>query len=123
MMFIYFQRIILNQLWLLFYYSTGILFLLLYISTISGIQGQMQTFPIPSISKLPAVKITFPHNGDNVTIQNPLSVTGISTYDGLTNCQVSIITNNVKPYHDVNTTGKSGSSDYSTWNFTLTQLK
>src|SRR5437867_2192704 len=97
MMFIYFQRIILNQLWLLLYYSTGILFLLFYISTISSIQGQTQTFPILSISRLPAVKITFPHNGDNVTIQEPLSVTGISTDDDLTNCQVSIITNNVKP--------------------------
>ncbi len=81
-------------------------------------QGQIQTFPLPSISKLPAVKITFPHSGDNVTVQEPLHVIGDSSDDDLTNCQVSIITNNLKPYHDVNATGKSGGKDYSTWSFT-----
>jgi hypothetical protein len=90
----------------------------LCVNTINGAQGQIQTFPLPSISKLPAVKITFPHNGDNVTVQEPLHVTGVSSDDELTNCEVSIITNNLKPYHDVNATGKSGGKDYSTWSFT-----
>jgi hypothetical protein len=53
-----------------------------------------------------------------VSVQEPVYVTGVSSDDELTNCQVSIITNNLKPYHDVNATGKSGGKDYSTWSFT-----
>jgi PKD domain len=108
----------LNLFWLYLYYSAQILFWILCVNTINSAQGQIQTFPLPSISKLPAIKITFPHNGDNVTVHEPLHVTGVSNDDELTNCQVSIITNNLKPYHDVNATGKSGGKDYSTWSFT-----
>lgn len=107
-----------NLFWLYFYYSAQILFWILCVNTMNSAQGQIQTFPLPSISKLPAVKITFPHSGDNVTVQEPLHVIGDSSDDDLTNCQVSIITNNLKPYHDVNATGKSGGKDYSTWSFT-----
>lgn len=106
-----------NLFWL-YFYSAQILFWTLCVNTINGAQGQIQTFPLPSISKLPAVKITFPHNGDNVSVQALLHVTGVSSDDELSNCQVSIITNNLKPYHDVNATGKSGGKDYSTWSFT-----
>jgi PKD domain len=108
----------LNPLSLYFYYSAQILFWILCVNIINSAQGQIQTFPLPTISKLPTVKINFPHNGDNVTVQEPVYVTGVSSDDELTNCQVSIITNNLKPYHDVNATGKSGVKDYSTWSFT-----
>lgn len=107
-----------NPLSLYFYFSAQILFWILCVNIINSAQGQIQTFPLPSISKIPAVKITFPHNGDNVTVQEPVHVTGVSSDHELTNCQVSIITNNLKPYHDVNATGKSGVKDYSTWSFT-----
>lgn len=107
-----------NPLSLYFYFSAQILFWILCVNIINSAQGQIQTFPLPSISKIPAVKITFPHNGDNVTVQEPVHVTGVSSDNELTNCQVSIITNNLKPYHDVNATGKSGVKDYSTWSFT-----
>jgi hypothetical protein len=82
--------------------------------------GQSPTVPLPSISKLPAVKITAPGNGENVTIENPLSVSGISSDDGLTNCFISLIVNNIKPYQQVSASGTAGSNDYSKWNYTLT---
>jgi len=114
----------LNPLSLYFYYSAQILFWILCVNTVDSAQGQIQTFPLPSISQSPAIKITSPHNGDNVTVREPVYVTGVSSDDELTNCQVSIITNNLKPYHDVNATGKSGGKDYSTWSFTEgTELK
>jgi hypothetical protein len=114
----------LNPLSLYFYYSAQILFWILCVNTINSAQGQIQTFPLPSISQSPTIKITSPHNGDNVTVQEPVYVTGVSSDDELTNCRVSIITNNLKPYHDVNATGKSGGKDYSTWSFTEgTELK
>ncbi len=72
--------------------------LILYIVNVENVTfGQVSTLPLPSISKLPAVKITSPDNGENVTIGNALSVNGISTDDALTNCQVSLIVNNMKP--------------------------
>lgn len=97
----------------------SMLSLFMYIYTEIDTFAQNPTVPLPSISKLPAVKITIPSNGENVTVHNPLPVSGISSDDGATNCQVSIIINNVKPYQEVNATGDAGRSDYSTWNYTL----
>ena len=36
------------------------------------------------------------------------------------NCHVSVIVNNVKPYHNATATGAGGAADYSKWNFVLT---
>ena len=83
--------------------------------------GQSPTVPHPSISKLAAVKITAPGNGENVTIGNPLSVSGISSDDALTNCHVSLIVNNIKPYQQVSASGTAGSNDYSKWKYMLTE--
>ena len=96
--------------------------LILYIVNVENVTfGQVSTLPLPSISKLPAVKITSPDNGENVTIGNPLSVNGISSDDALTNCQVSLIVNNMKPYQQVSANGTAVNNDYSTWNYMLTE--
>jgi hypothetical protein len=86
----------------------------------NGTFGQSPTVPLPSISKLPAVKMISPGNGENVTVGIPLSVSGVSSHDGVTNCLISLIINNIKPYQQVSAVGPAGSNDYSKWNYTLT---
>jgi hypothetical protein len=72
-----------------------------------------------SKSKLPGIKIIFPEQGQRVSNDKNLTITGMSTYNSHTNCQVSIIVNNVRPYQHVNATGHNGANDYSTWKFPL----
>ena len=81
--------------------------------------GAQIPMPLPSISNPPAVRITFPHHFENVSLSAPLNISGISTDNELTDCKVSLIVNNVKPYQEVVASGKSGLNDYSNWSFTL----
>ena len=69
--------------------------------------GAQMAMPLPSISNMPLVRITFPNNFDNI------SLTGISSDNEMTDCKVSIIVNNIKPYQEVVALGKKGMSDYS----------
>jgi hypothetical protein len=62
------------------------------------------------------VKITSPVHGQQVHIDNALKVSGTSTDTPSTNCQASVIVNNIKPYQPVT---PAGINDYSTWNFLL----
>lgn len=81
--------------------------------------GAQIPMPLPSISNAPAVRITFPHHLDNVSLSGPLNISGISSDNELTDCKVSVIVNNVKPYQEVVASSKSGMNDYSNWSFTL----
>jgi len=81
--------------------------------------GAQIPMPLPSISNPPAVRINFPHHFDNVSLSGPLNISGISSDSELTDCKVSLIVNNVKPYQEVVASGKSGMNDYSNWSFTL----
>jgi hypothetical protein len=67
------------------------------------------------------VKITSPAIGSSVSIggeqDSQLEVLGTSTDDSITDCQVSVIVNNIKPYQPVVANGTSGINDYSQWNF------
>ena len=67
----------------------------------------------------PAVKITSPNDGDKVSLSGNLTITGTSSDNNSTNCQVAVIVNDVKPYQASIPTGPKGSSDYSQWKFTL----
>ena len=70
-------------------------------------------------SKLQGIKITFPAQGQRIPNGRNLTLTGMSTYNSQTKCQVSIIVNNIKPYQRVIATGHNGTNDYSTWKFPL----
>jgi len=70
-------------------------------------------------SKNNGIKIIFPKQEQIIHNDKNLTITGISMYDHLANCRVSIILNNVKPYQNVIATGHNGSNDYSTWKFPL----
>jgi hypothetical protein len=52
-------------------------------------------------------------------VNNNLIVSGTSTDDANTECKVSVIVNNVKPYQPAVGTGPAGTNDYSSWNFLL----
>jgi len=67
----------------------------------------------------PTVKITSPNDGDKVSLSGNLTITGTSSDNNSTNCQVAVIVNDVKPYQASIPTGPKGSSDYSQWKFTL----
>ena len=67
----------------------------------------------------PTVKITSPNDGDKVSLSENLTITGTSSDNNSTNCQVAVIVNDVKPYQASSPTGPKGSSDYSQWKFIL----
>ncbi len=64
----------------------------------------------------PTVKITSPVEGQKINYinNNTITFSGISSDNATSNCQVSIILNNIKPYQP---TSPVGSNDFSSWNF------
>jgi hypothetical protein len=65
------------------------------------------------------VNITSPVAGQQVPAGN-LTVTGISSDNSTTDCQVWFGWNEQKPFQTAVATGPGGVNDYSTWNFTYT---
>ena len=66
-----------------------------------------------------SIKIVSPIEGQQVPIGEELIVSGESSDDISKDCTVSVIVNNIKPYHTASATGASGPEDYSKWSFTL----
>jgi hypothetical protein len=64
------------------------------------------------------VKITYPAKGQQVPI-GELTVLGTSKDNATSNCHVSAIVNNIKPYQNASAAGPHGASDYSKWKFSL----
>jgi hypothetical protein len=64
----------------------------------------------------PTVKITSPVDGQKINYidNNTITFNGISSDNTTSNCQVSIILNNIKPYQ---LTSPVSSNDFSSWNF------
>jgi hypothetical protein len=65
------------------------------------------------------VKITSPATGQEVSVinnnssnNNNLTISGTSTDDALTDCQVSVIVNNVKPYQSTVANSSGEKDDY-----------
>ena len=67
------------------------------------------------------VKIISPDKGDLVPLNsnNSLVIKGVSKDNVTSDCDVSIIINNVKPYQNVKPTGIQGDNDYSNWQYTV----
>ncbi|HKO65079.1 MAG TPA: hypothetical protein VJU13_07735 [Candidatus Nitrosocosmicus sp.] len=75
-----------------------------------------------NITKLTGgVKIISPDKGDLVPLNsnNSLVIKGVSKDNATSDCDVSVIVNNVKPYQSVKPTGSQGENDYSNWQYTL----
>jgi hypothetical protein len=66
--------------------------------------------------KLPSVKIVSPSPGENIGANNTLIFRGVSSDNSSSDCQVSIILNDIRPYQPVVPIKQD---DYSSWTFTL----
>ena len=73
-----------------------------------------------SIQRISKVKITSPTRGQQVPVGKDLTVSGTSIDNATSNCQVSVIVNNVKPYQNTTAAGAGGAADYSKWKFDIT---
>jgi hypothetical protein len=69
------------------------------------------------------VKITTPTSNQQLFLQNnnnrSQQLTGTSTDTVDTDCQVSVISNDIRPYQNTTATGPGGKNDYSTWSHSL----
>jgi hypothetical protein len=70
-------------------------------------------------TKLHAVKITSPTKGQQIPIGSSFIVTGASSDNSNSNCQVSVIANGIKPYQPATASGPGGANDYSKWSIIL----
>src|ERR687897_3111522 len=66
------------------------------------------------------IKITSPSTGQQVPV-GQLTISGTSTDNITTDCQVSVDVNDIKPLQNAIATGPGGVNDYSTWQFTYTE--
>ena len=96
-------------------------FFILWFSIATFSEGQKE---------IPSIKITSPTNDQNISTGTNLTISGIatgtntsSTSTGNSNsanrCYVSVIINNIKPYHNATAGGPNGVDDYSKWYYTL----
>jgi hypothetical protein len=87
------------------------------VSATSAQQTALPTAPPPKIG----VKIISPTTGQTVSAgdDQQLHIAGTSTDDSISNCEVAVIVNGVRPYQPVIANGSSGIKDYSTWNYLL----
>jgi hypothetical protein len=77
--------------------------------------------PVQLLPPSLGVKVASPISDEQVSLENSnLRVIGTSTDNINTDCQVSIILNDIKPYQNVLPTGPGGKGDYSLWGFLLT---
>ena len=116
-----FHRRVLVRVLTIFGMITGIIFS-------SWCLGSSSTFavsssPLPS-TNLPTVKIMSPHKGQQIPVSNQLVVSGISSpppADKIqTDCTVSVLLNSVRPYQKAVATGHGGTTDFSTWRYSIT---
>jgi hypothetical protein len=66
--------------------------------------------------KLPSVKIILPTPGENVSVNDTFIFRGVSSDNSSSDCQVSIILNDIRPYQPV---VPIKDNDYSSWTFDL----
>jgi hypothetical protein len=79
------------------------------------------TRPEQSLPLSLGVKVASPINEEQVSVgNNNLKFIGTSTDSINSDCQVSVILNDIKPYQNVLPTGPGGKGDYSLWSFLLT---
>jgi hypothetical protein len=67
-----------------------------------------------------AIKITSPGKGQQVPAGQSLIVSGVSSDNSTSECKVSVIVNEERPYQPTFANGTGGPNDYSTWNFMIT---
>jgi hypothetical protein len=92
--------------------SSSLAFLILNVTIGSNAGTFAQT-----LSSVPTVKIMHPTPDQQISTNNgTLRISGISSDNSTSNCEITIIANNVKPYQR---TVPNKENDYSSWSFTL----
>jgi hypothetical protein len=61
------------------------------------------------------------HTTDQQVPVGQLTISGTSTDNPTTDCQVSVDVNDIKPLQNATATGPGGVNDYSTWQYTYTE--
>lgn len=69
---------------------------------------------------LSGIRISSHTTGQQVPV-GQLTISGTSTDNPTTDCQVSVDVNDIKPLQNATATGPGGVNDYSTWQFTYTE--
>jgi hypothetical protein len=105
-------------------FAFGILIFALWTNVIAYAQNRTAAVNATSSSSssqhMPKIKITSPTRGQQVPAGKDLTVSGTSIDNATSNCQISVIVNNVKPYQNATATGTGGAADYSKWKFDIT---
>src|SRR5678809_179554 len=65
------------------------------------------------------VKIVYPYKNSNFTINDNMQVKGTAKYNPDSNCTVSLIVNDKKPYTAVVPKGTNGTKDFTKWGFVI----
>ena len=68
---------------------------------------------------LPEVEITFPKNGDSISLSSELTIKGTSSDTSNTNCTILMSINNIQPFQNASAIGSQGEQDFSNWNSTF----
>ena len=79
--------------------------------------------PLSPTTQLPAIKISFPHKGQQIRVGSNILVSGISLPPpGVlhTGCTVSVLLNDIKPYQKTVALGHGGKGEYSVWQYNIT---
>jgi len=98
---------------------TVVLFLIAAIYINNSAFAQNQEEEEQQLTNTMGVKITSHSLWQKVPV-GVLTISGISTDDAITDCQVYVDINDQKPFQKAIATGPAGESDYSTWTFTYT---
>src|SRR5215212_6025119 len=103
-------------------FAFGILIFALWTNVAAYAQNRTAAVNATSSSQqhVPKIKITSPTRGQQVPAGKDLTVSGTSIDNATSNCQISVIVNNVKPYQNATATGTGGAADYSKWKFDIT---
>jgi len=86
--------------------------------------------PLAGLTQMPSIKITSPIKGETISTSSNLTISGSAA--GTNNashgtgifgddipCLVSVIVNDLKPYHNVTAHGPNGDHDYSKWSYVI----
>ena len=98
---------------------TVVVFLIAAIFINNSAFAQKQEEEQQQVTNTMGVKITSHTLWQKVPV-GELTVSGTSTDNAATNCQVGVDVNDQKPFQTATATGPGGTNDYSTWTFTYT---
>jgi hypothetical protein len=99
--------------------SLVVVFLIAAICINNSAFAQKQEEEQQQVTNTMGVKITSHTLWQKVPV-GELTISGTSTDNAATNCQVDVDVNDQKPFQNATATGPGGANDYSTWTFTYT---